>query len=148
MSTENRKAIQDLFPFTISVSIGLQNSFGYGDRLGLANPAHLRTLIDSGFKPILAQQSIRELTRTNRTPADVMDAAVWAVFQEGYEDGFGSDGDHLKTTADIDLMIENGFTMFTFDPSDFVNNNADTISEKELDKEINNLNWSCCNLST
>ena len=33
-----------------------------------------------------------------------MDAAVWAVFQEGYEDGFGADADHLKTKEDIDLI--------------------------------------------
>ena len=70
-----------------------------------------------------------------------MDAAVWAVFQEGYEKGFGADADHLKTIDDIDLMVENGFTMFTFDPSEFVVNEADHISETELDKSINNLNW-------
>jgi hypothetical protein len=141
LSTTNRKAIQSIFPFTKSVKIGLDNSFGFGDRLGLANAAHLRAVSTSEFKPILAQQSIRELTRTNRTPANVMDAAVWAILEEGYEKGFGSDADHLKTTGDIDLMIKDGFTMFTFDPGDYVNNSADTISEKELDKEINNLNW-------
>ena len=75
--------MQNIFPFTNAVVIGLENSFGFGDRLGLANPAHLRTVLKSEFKPILAQQSIRELTRTNRTPAEVMEAAVWAVFQEG-----------------------------------------------------------------
>jgi tagaturonate epimerase len=141
LNTYNRKALQNIFPFTNAVVIGLENSFGFGDRLGLANPAHLRTVLKSDFKPILAQQSIRELTRTNRTPAEVMDAAVWAVFQEGYEKGFGADADHLKTIDDIDLMVENGFTMFTFDPSEFVVNEADHISETELDKSINNLNW-------
>ena len=141
LNTYNRKALQNIFPFTNAVTIGLDNSFGYGDRLGLANPAHIRSVINSGFKPILAQQSIRELTRTNRTPAEVVDAAVWAVFQEGYEKGFGADADHLKTTDDIDLMVENGFTMFTFDPSEFVVNEADHINETELDKRINNLNW-------
>ncbi|RPI61285.1 MAG: hypothetical protein EHM44_08915, partial [Ignavibacteriales bacterium] len=38
-------------------------------------------------------------------------------------------------------MVENGFRMFTFDPSEFVVNEADHISENELDKRINNLNW-------
>lgn len=139
--TKNRKALQGIFSFTNAVTIGLHNSFGFGDRLGLANPAHIRSVVNSKFKPILAQQSIRELTRTNRTPAEVMDAAVWAVFQEGYEKGFGADADHLKTIEDIDLMVENGFRLFTFDPSEFVINNADFISEVELDQQINNLNW-------
>jgi len=141
LNTSNRKALQNIFLFTNAITIGLDNSFGFGDRLGLANPAHIRSVLKSEFKPVLAQQSIRELSRTNRTPAEVMDAAVWAIFQEGYEKGFGADADHLKTTDDIDLMVENVFRMFTFDPSEFVVNEADHISETELDKRINNLNW-------
>ena len=57
-----------------------------------------------------------------------MDAAVWAVMQEGYKGGFGSDADHLKSFDDIDLMLGAGFTMFTFDPSEHVDNEADNYS--------------------
>ncbi|MBK8947163.1 MAG: SDR family oxidoreductase [Ignavibacteriae bacterium] len=70
-----------------------------------------------------------------------MDAAIWAVFQEGYKSGFGADADHLKTNEDIDLMINAGFTMFTFDPGEFVINAADSISIDELEKKSNDLNW-------
>lgn len=138
----NAVNLQKLFPFTNPILIGLSNSFGFGDRIGLANHAHLRSLKGSDFKPILAQQSIRELTRTKRTPNEVMDAAVWAVFQEGYKDGFGSDADHLKTNEDIDLMINAGFTMFTFDPSEYVINEADTLQIFELEEKAKILNWS------
>ena len=141
MNTTNRKVLQEVFSFTKPVVIGLKNSFGFGDRLGLANAGHLRSLHISKFKPILAQQSIRELTRTNRTPDDVMDAAVWAVMQEGYKDGFGSDADHLKSFADIDLMLGAGFTMFTFDPSEHVDNEADNYSEDVLYKVVADLPW-------
>jgi hypothetical protein len=137
----NRKMLQILFKFTSPVTIGLQNSFGFGDRLGLANPAHLRSLSENKFKPVLAQQSIRELIRTNRTPLEVMDAAVWAVFQEGYHQGFGADADHLKTTEDIDLMVKSGFKMFTFDPGDYVHNEADKVSEEKLGELISKQNW-------
>jgi len=106
LNTYNRKSLQEIFKFTVPEIIGLQNSFGFGDRIGLANPGHLRSLEGSSFKPILAQQSIRELTRTNRTADEVMDAAVWAVFQEGYKKGFGADADHLKTVDDIDSMVK------------------------------------------
>ncbi len=145
LNTKNRIVIQEFFPFTVSRAIGLQNSFGFGDRLGLANAGHIRSLYGSDFKPILAQQSIRELTRTNRTPDEVMDAAVWAVFQEGYKNGFGSDADHLKTTSDIDLMLNAGFTMFTFDPSDHVDNQADNYSEEMLYKVVAALPWNDLN---
>ncbi len=142
LTTKNRIELQKLFDFTIAKTLGLCNSFGCGDRLGLANAGHIRALRNSGFKPILAQQSIRELTRTNRTPQEVMDSAVWAVFQEGYKDGFGSDADHLKTFQDIDLLLQADFTMFTFDPSEHVDNNADKYSENELIEKVKSLNWS------
>lgn len=141
LTTHNRKELQVNFEFTNPQLIGLNNSFGFGDRIGLANPAHLRALGKSRFKPVLAQQSVRELTRTNRSPAEVIDAAVWAVFQEGYLNGFGADADHLKTTADIDLLVANGFKMFTFDPGEYVHNEADTLSEKELDEATKKINW-------
>ena len=137
----NRRMLQTLFRFTNPQVMGLIDTFGFGDRLGLANPAHIRSLRNSNFKPILAQQSIRELSRTNRTPGEVMDAAVWAVFQEGYHNGFGADADHLKTKEDIDLMVKNGFKMFTFDPGEYVHNEADTLREDELDEIISKQNW-------
>lgn len=141
LNKNNRILIQKYFPFTNPTVLGLSNSFGFGDRLGLANAGHIRSLNGSNFKPVLAQQSIRELTRTNRTPDEVMDAAVWAVFQEGYRSGFGADADHLKTTEDIDLMVKAGFRMFTFDPGEFVQNEADNLNEGELDERIKMLNW-------
>ncbi|MDX1699179.1 MAG: tagaturonate epimerase family protein [Melioribacteraceae bacterium] len=141
LNHQNAAIIQEYFSFTKPELTGINNSFGFGDRIGLANAAHIRSLENSNFKPILAQQSIRELTRTQRTPDEVMDAAVWAVLQEGYKDGFGADADHLKTFEDIDLMINAGFTFFTLDPSEFVNNDADSLNISELEKETEKLRW-------
>jgi tagaturonate epimerase len=40
------------------------SSFGFGDRLGLATPGHVRALLAAGaVAPALAQQSARELER-------------------------------------------------------------------------------------
>jgi hypothetical protein len=141
----NAESIRGIFSFTRPVLIGLHNSFGYGDRLGIANPAHVRAAMESKMKPILAQQSIRELQRTARQPEEVMDAASWAVFQEGYHEGFGSDADHLKTEEDIDLMVKAGFTMFTIDPSAFVINEADSMSADALIERAKSLPWSQLN---
>ena len=140
-NTKNRRAVQEIFDFTNPRVFRLVNSFGLGDRIGLANPGHIRSLGKGNFKPILAQQSIRELTRTQRKPEEVINAAVFAVLQEGYKDGFGADADHLKTTDDIDLMLDAGFKMFTFDPGEHVDNNADNYSEKDLEKIVGGLNW-------
>ncbi len=141
MNTYNRKEIQEVFEFTRQQPIGLVNSFGFGDRLGFANAGHLKSLAGYNFMPILAQQSIRELTRTNRTPEDVLDASVWAVFQEGYKNGFGADADHLKTFADVDLMVNAGFITFTIDPSDYIVNEVESLDKIILKKRVIDLPW-------
>ncbi len=141
LNNRNAESLKEIFPFTRPVAVGLHDSYGFGDRLGLANAGHLRALKGYNFRPILAQQSIRELTRTQRTPEDVMNAAVWAVFQEGYKDGFGADADHLKTTDDVDRLIKAGFTMFTIDPSDHVVNGVTELSSDELAKRVRALPW-------
>ncbi|MHB1688349.1 MAG: tagaturonate epimerase family protein [Ignavibacteriaceae bacterium] len=141
LNHHNVLSLQELFPYTRPVPIGLKNSFGFGDRLGVANPGHVRSLKGYNFKPIFAQQSIRELTRTNRTPEDVLDSAVWAVFQEGYKDGFGADADHLKTMHDIDLMVKAGYKTFTLDPSDYIMNGVSAIKKLDLMKKVIDLPW-------
>jgi hypothetical protein len=137
----NADVIREVLEWTRPRPLGLADSFGLGDRLGIAGPAHLRAMRDSGFNVVLAQQSIRELERTERTPGDVMDAATWAVFQEGWRSGFGADADHLKTPADVELMAAAGFTMFTIDPGDHVVDAADEMSEAELGAAAADLPW-------
>ena len=141
MDHGNASLIRELFEFTRPSLIGVKNSFGFGDRLGIAGPGHIRSLKNSDIKPVLAQQSVRELERTGRQPEDVIDAATWAVFQEGYKGGFGADADHLKTIEDIDLMVKAGFTMFTIDPGEFVVNEASMILENQLFEKAGLLPW-------
>ncbi len=137
----NALLLQDIFPYTRPVVIGLSDSFGYGDRIGIANPGHVKVSMKYKFKPIFAQQSIRELTRTQRTPDEITDAAVWAVFQEGYKDGYGADADHLKTKENVDLMMKAGFTFFTIDSGDYVDNSADKLKEEELLKKATEIDF-------
>jgi len=141
LNHQNAAALRELFNFTRPVLIGLENSYGLGDRLGLANPAHLRAIADTPWRIILAQQSIRELERTERTAEEVMDAATWAAFQEDYQQGFGADADHVKTTEHIDRMMQAGFTFFTLDPSAYVVNEATKLSDEELSRRITALPW-------
>jgi hypothetical protein len=133
--------LREFLEWTRPRVLGLADSFGLGDRLGIAGPAHLRAMVGSGFEVVLAQQSIRELERTERTPNEVMNAATWAVFQEGWRSGFGADADHLKTPADVELMADAGFTMFTIDPGDHVVDAADEMSNAELRAAAGDLPW-------
>ena len=124
--------LRALLPWTAPKCLGLKTSVGLGDRLGLATPGHIRAIAGKGPAAILAQQSIREMTRTQRTPDEVMDAATWGTLQEGYCDGFGSDADHLQQPEDIDVTLAAGFTMFTIDPGEQVVNEADTLDAQDL----------------
>jgi hypothetical protein len=142
LNHENANAVRKLCDGARPQPLGLDDSFGLGDRLGIAGPAHLRALEGSGFKVVLAQQSIRELERTERTPDEVMDAATWAVLEEGWSEPWGADADHLKTPADVELMAAAGFTMFTIDPGDHVVDAADTMSLTELQEAAADLPWS------
>lgn len=133
--------LRELFPFTAPQVFGAKKAVGLGDRLGLATPGHVRAVRGSGVAPYFAQQSIREMTRTHRTPEEVMDTALWGVFQEGWRDGFGSDADHLKTTQDIDVCWKAGFTFYTVDPGDHVDNSADRLSGDDLAEKFETLPW-------
>src|SRR5262245_8022898 len=85
--------------------LGLAPSFGFGDRLGLATPGHveaLRRVRSNSILPIFAQQSIREMTRTRRSPEQVMADAQAGAQRAGYAGPRGADADHLKTTQDVD----------------------------------------------
>jgi len=114
------------------VPLGLKPSFGFGDRLGAATPGHIASCRGSGIAPIYAQQSIREMTRTQRTPDQVMEAARSAVQAAAWAEPWGADADHLKTPADVDYTAAAGFCFFTIDPSEYVDGQADDYNEATL----------------
>jgi tagaturonate epimerase len=137
----NAAALRSIFSFLNPKLLGLKKSAGCGDRLGLATPGHIRAIRHSSLAPILAQQSIRENARTGRTPQEVMDDALWGIFQEGWRDGFGADADHLKTTDDIDSCAAAGFTFYTIDPGEHVDNEANTAPVDVLRTKLEALPW-------
>jgi hypothetical protein len=70
-----------------------------------------------------------------------MDDAAWGILAEGWHDGFGADADHLKNPADIDACLAAGFTFFTVDPGDHVNNGAATATTSDLQASFELLPW-------
>jgi hypothetical protein len=109
-------------------------SFGFGDRIGLATPGHVAAMKAAGgdIAPIFPQQSIREMTRTTRSPAQVMGDALEGARAAGWGGPIGADADHLKTPADVDATAAAGFTFFTIDPSGFVDPQADNYGLEQL----------------
>lgn len=116
------------------VALGLQPSFGFGDRIGWATPGHVAAMkrCGAGMAPIYPQQSIREMTRTARSPQQVMKDAMFGARAAGWTAAIGADADHLKTTSDVDVTASVGFTFFTIDPSGNVDQRADDYDERTL----------------
>jgi hypothetical protein len=112
--------------------LGLAPSFGFGDRLGLATPGHIEACRLGRLAPIFAQQSARELTRTQRTAHEVLRCAQGGVVQGGWTAPWGADADHLKTRADVEHYASAGFTFYTIDPSAHVQNIADRLEGDAL----------------
>jgi hypothetical protein len=140
LSHENRLVLNRHFPFTVPQAFGKQSTtIGLGDRLGIAGPGHVQTVRGRAIHPILAQQSIRELALTGRDYKQVIDAAAYAVFQEGYTEGYGADGDHLKKEEDIRMALDLGFTMLTLDCSEQIDNEAAQAGESEVKRKYEDL---------
>jgi len=119
-------------------TLGLQASFGFGDRIGLATPGHVEAMRRAGknIAPIFAQQSIREMARTNRTPEQVMGDALKGAKDAGWTGKQGADADHLKTPQDVDKTAAAGFCFFTIDPSDHVDGRADDYPPQEVEAKF------------
>lgn len=119
--------------------LSLKPSFGFGDRLGIATPGHIAAVLGTGFAPIFAQQPVRENARTGRTPQQVMDDARRAVESAGWNDPWGADADHLKTMDDIPSFVKAGYTFFTVDPGEYVDDDASHDSLEVLRKKAKDL---------
>ncbi len=145
LTAENAAELRGLLPWLNPVTLGRQTSFGFGDRLGSATPGHIGSLRaatqNKPIAPIFAQQSVRENTRTGRTPQEVLDDAMWGVFQEGWREPWGADADHVKEVADLAPFVTAGYTFYTIDPSDYVDNDAQTDGLETLQQKASQLPW-------
>ena len=121
--------------------LGITKSFGFGDRLGIATPGHIASLDGFSVAPVFAQQSVRENSRTGRSPQNVLDDAMWGVFQMGWRKPWGADADHIKSTEVLDAFVDAGYSMFTIDPGDHVDQHADEYPQEILKNKLCEIPW-------
>lgn len=141
LTAENAAMLRSRLPWLNPVPLGVMTSFGFGDRLGAATPGHIRSVENTGIAPIFAQQSVRENTRIGRTPQQVLDDAQWGIVQMGWRAPWGADADHVKLVSDLAAFVEAGYTFYTIDPSDHVDNEAQTDSLPTLRAKTEALPW-------
>ena len=124
-------------------SLALSPSFGFGDRLGLATRGHIEALrsIQHVILPVFAQQSVRENARTGRTPQQVIDDAKRVADSAKWDGPWGADADHLKSLDDLPSFVKAGYTFFTVDPGEYVDNTADTAPISMLKEKAQATDW-------
>ena len=106
----NTALLRKLFPFCAPKPIlTAVRTVGVGDRLGLATPGHLRVFEKYDALPVLAHED----------------------FQKGY----GADGDHLKTDAEVEYALGEGYTMLTLDCSEHIRNDVLDMSAAQVEAE-------------
>ncbi len=105
LTPENARVLRQRLAWLRPTVLGLQTTAGFGDRLGIATPGHVQAIRGTGVAPLYAQQSVRENTRTGRTPQNVVDDAMWGAFEAGWRDAWGADADHMKTLEDIEPFV-------------------------------------------
>ncbi len=116
LTHDTAQILRKRFPFTAPRRVlGEKCTFGLGDRLGIASAGHLRAVSKFDVFPVLAQQSMRELSLMGNTYESVIDQATFGVFREHYTKGFGADGDHLKSASEVKCALKSGCTMITLD---------------------------------
>jgi hypothetical protein len=142
-TSENAAALRSALPWLTPSPLGLHTSIGFGDRLGLVTPGHVRALnaVGAAIRPVFAQQSIREMGRCHRTPRDVLDDATWGAFQAGWTKPVGGDADHLEQLADIDATAAAGFVFFTLDPKAQVDPEAEHADGATIKAKAEALDW-------
>ena len=140
---ENAQALRPALPWLTPSRFGLHTSVGFGDRLGLATPGHVRALKTVGgpINPVFAQQSIREMGRCHRTPRNVLDDATWGAFQAGWTTPVGGDADHLEQLEDIDDTVAAGFVFYTLDPKAEVDPEAEHADAAVIHQKVEALDW-------
>lgn len=131
MSSKNCETLMEFLSSLKPTICTMKLSFGFGDRLGVATAAHAQCVNKEKCFPVFAQQSVREITRTERTWTDVLHSAIWGVFESGYDGPFGADADHVKRIEDLENAARVGYTMFTIDPSDHIKDPS-RFDRKEL----------------
>lgn len=141
LTPENAAALRARLPWLSPAPLGLALTVGVGDRLGLATPGHARAIQSTGVAAVFAQQSVRENQRTGRSPAQVLDDAMWGAFQEGWRQPWGADADHLKSYDDADMFIPLEYSFYTVDPGAHVDNEAHTAPVEVLEEKLQALPW-------
>ena len=130
----NKRAekIRGLFPNSKPSAIKNGPVFGFGYRPPwlYGNIIQAETAKKYKLNAIIAQQSAREIERTQRSFREVVDCGAISAYQAGLDIPWGADGDHLRNEKELEDAIGAGCTHFTIDVSAELKKGLDEVASK------------------
>ena len=104
------------FPWTApSRVLSLRKTIGLGDRTSLAADAFFRVFKGKDAVPVPVQHSGRDETLTGFSFEEMLDAATFAAYREGYMEPWGADASHIQSFEQIETALAAGYTMISVD---------------------------------
>jgi len=121
--------------------ITLSPSFGFGDRPRAGDTRTYRrgawNRPGAGLRP-----AVRAREYPHRPlPQQVLEDARRAVEAAGWDAPWGADADHLKSVDDFPPFVAAGYTLFTVDPGEHVDNAASIDPLPVLREKAKGLDW-------
>ncbi|MFP4642950.1 MAG: tagaturonate epimerase family protein [Spirochaetales bacterium] len=141
MTPRNAATLQQIFPFLVPrvPDESVTTSIGFGDRLGLTTPVHVRLAKRYNVFPVIAQQSFRELEAAGRGLDEAFADAVFAAFQEGLTDGFGADADEMPSEVRLGEALRVQPSMYTIDAREYARDDVDGLDNRGLQEAFGSL---------
>ncbi len=141
LTPKNAAKLQELFPFLVPQvpDESVTTSVGFGDRLGIATPAHIRLARRYNLFPVIAQQSFRELEAAGRGLDEAFADAIFAAFQEGLTNGFGADADEMPSELRLRDALRAKPSIYTIDAREYARSDVDTLDNRKLQEAFRSL---------
>jgi tagaturonate epimerase len=123
LTPDNARAVRQDVPWLRPAALGLRQSFGMGDPLGMATPGHAWAAEGQGIAPVFAQHTPGR--SFGSTPQQTLDNATWGAFESSWRGDWGADADGLRSVDDLRPFVQAGYTGFTVDAGAWLNMPAD-----------------------
>ena len=141
VTPKNVAMLQQLFPFLVprTPDDSVSTSVGFGDRLGVTTPAHIRLAKRYNVFPVIAQQSFRELEAAGRGLDEAFADAIFAAFQEGLTEGFGADADEMPSEVRLREALRAKPSIYTIDAREYARSDVDSLDNRGLQEAFRSL---------
>lgn len=137
LSRENTECLMALFPYTRPSSLcNFPITIGIEDLLGVATPGYIRAIRRFQARPVFARGSVCGNREEKGDFTEAVRNSAWAVFQENDREGYGVNGDPLKSLEQVNTALDADVSMITLDLSGQINSDTFHLTKASIDRKF------------